>query len=63
MATDTHHVEDALKERLRGYEKVEFKTFDLNHDPSAQGFDYSHYDLVIVSNVGQASYSTKDHSF
>lgn len=57
MATDTLHVEDALKERLQGYENVEFKTLDLNHDLSAQGFDHGSYDLVIVSKVCQASIS------
>jgi acyl transferase domain-containing protein len=55
MATDTLHVEDALKERLKGYENVEYKTLDLNHDLSAQGFDHSRYDLLIVSKVCPAS--------
>ena len=53
VATDTLQVANALKERLQGYENVEFQTLDLNHDLSAQGFDHSNYDLVIVSKVCQ----------
>ncbi|KAJ5604827.1 hypothetical protein N7510_009981 [Penicillium lagena] len=50
--TETLHINDAIKNRLQDYKQVEFRTLDVNEDPSQQGFHQGLYDLVIASNLG-----------
>lgn len=45
----------AAKEKLAGYDNIEFKVLDISKDPLLQGFDAESYDLVIASNVLHAT--------
>ncbi|MEO0414524.1 MAG: zinc-binding dehydrogenase, partial [Verrucomicrobiota bacterium] len=42
------------------YPFVEYKMFDLEKDPEAQGFDLHHYDIVLASNVIHATENLKE---
>ncbi len=44
------------EERLSGFDvPIEYRTLDIESDPSAQGFDSHRYDLVIAANVLHAT--------
>ncbi|OJJ07905.1 hypothetical protein ASPVEDRAFT_89138 [Aspergillus versicolor CBS 583.65] len=49
--TDKFDTDDAVKERLQEYNRVDFKSFDVDKEPSAQELEEGGYDLIIVSDL------------
>ena len=47
------------KETLSEYPFVEFKTFDLEKDPTSQGFTKNSFDLIVATNVIHATADLK----
>ncbi|EEP78241.1 hypothetical protein UREG_03086 [Uncinocarpus reesii 1704] len=49
---------EKAEELFGEYPALIFKTFDLEHDPANQGFNYGEYDLILASNVIHAPGNT-----
>ena len=51
---------EALKEKFKSYEKMDFKVLDLSKDAVEQGIEANGFDLVIASNALHNTASIKD---
>jgi acyl transferase domain-containing protein len=59
--TEKFDIDDIVKERLQGYNQIDFKLFDVDKEPSVQELEEGGYDLIIMSNVSGAFSYTVGH--
>ncbi|MEU1523752.1 SDR family NAD(P)-dependent oxidoreductase [Nocardia rhamnosiphila] len=49
----------SARERFAGYDFVDYRVLDIEHDPAAQGIDPAAFDLVVASDVVHATADAK----